>query len=115
MEIISETSGGAAERANETRVGAPLALGKRHAATSPAGLDEVLGGGLRDGKYAGAGGTKSGTSQMAAAQPQRQRKHRKSTHVARKVCAWRSVDFNRWRLVITRGLCWCERRRKRGF
>ncbi|KAE9099396.1 hypothetical protein PF010_g15214 [Phytophthora fragariae] len=84
MEITTEISGGAVERANETRGGAPLALGKRHAATSPAGLDEVLGGGLRDGKYAGAGGTKSDASQMAAVPPQRQRKHRKSTHVARK-------------------------------
>ncbi|KAG6596050.1 Sulfatase protein [Phytophthora cinnamomi] len=88
MEITTETSDGAAEKATEARAGAPGALGKRHASTSPAGLDEVLGlcggGSLHDGKGSGAGGNKSDTSQEHEAKPQRQRKHRKSTHVVRK-------------------------------
>ncbi|KAG7377503.1 formate dehydrogenase (NAD+) [Phytophthora pseudosyringae] len=78
-----------AQNASEQRAAAPRALGKRHAATSPAELNEVLElCGPRsspEGEDAAVSSAKSDTSQEAVAKPNRPRKHRKSTHVVRKV------------------------------
>ncbi|ETP33134.1 hypothetical protein F442_18282 [Phytophthora nicotianae P10297] len=57
----------------------PRALGKRHASIIPVGLDEVL-----ESENAAANITRLGSSEEATAKPRRTRKHRKSTHVARK-------------------------------
>ncbi|GMF22574.1 unnamed protein product [Phytophthora lilii] len=58
-----------------------MSLGKRHPATSPAGLDEVLALSARGGDN---GSVKSDEAQEATAKPKHPRKHRKSTHVVRK-------------------------------
>ncbi|KAG2810299.1 hypothetical protein PC129_g14566 [Phytophthora cactorum] len=70
------------------RSAVPRTLGKRHAVTSPMGLDEVLGlSGARSYREEENGAANSAgpdSLEEAAAKPNRPRKHRKSTHVVRK-------------------------------
>ncbi|KAL4172101.1 hypothetical protein KRP22_007275 [Phytophthora ramorum] len=64
---------------NRVEEPAPVVLGKRHAATSPVGLDEVLGLGVGDDA-----GAKRSTKSEVDIKSRRQRKQRKSTHAVRK-------------------------------